>query len=178
MHFATPIRERNEPSQANHFGFCTYAPCAQFRSATLAVSADTFSPRICAFRKYLNFNPFNRYALAPPISFRFCRYKNRGEGDMTQSKQNPLPAFASLSRLTTVDCGAGSAFASHGLSLASSAPSASSSQPRHTVLVTPFVCILADPVSLSPFVCILTNTGRGGTPTRVSSCFFGPGYAH
>ena len=80
MHRATPIRERNGASQPKCFGFCTCTPFVGRESATPVVSADTKSPRICTFRSYLNFIPFNRYAASPPISFSFCRCNNTGRG--------------------------------------------------------------------------------------------------
>ena len=113
MHRATTIRERIKASQAKRFGFCTCTPSATRKSATAVVSADTKTPRICTFHSYFNFNPFNRCALAPPISFSSCRYKKRGRGlrsvarspwrplgnvsDTVRSKQAPPSFSAGLS---------------------------------------------------------------------------------
>ena len=100
MHRATPIRERNEAPQANCFGFCTCAPSVGRASATSLLSADTRHQvgraRICTFHSYLNFNPFNRYAPTPAISFGFCRCKTPGRYSSSKADVWNLPVQASL----------------------------------------------------------------------------------
>ncbi len=94
MHHVTPIRERNEASQAKRFGFCTCPPSVRRAYATSAVSADTISPRICTFSSHLIFNPLNTYTSAAPISIRFCRSKLSGGTPRTVASQKQTPSLA------------------------------------------------------------------------------------
>jgi len=59
MTLAIPIRDRNNASQANCFGFCTCTPSFRREEATPLLSADTKLPRICTFSSYFKSRIFN-----------------------------------------------------------------------------------------------------------------------
>jgi len=92
MTLAIPIRERNDASQANCFGFCTCAPSFRSEEPTPLLSADTKPPRICTFHSYLKSRIFNARA-AHSVFFRptpfVCadaRYRGWGRYSVLKSK--------------------------------------------------------------------------------------------
>jgi len=69
---ATPIRAISR-------SICTYATPRNPSLLNPFLSAHTKLPRICTFHSYFKSRPFCTYARTRAISFRFCRYKNRGD---------------------------------------------------------------------------------------------------
>jgi len=173
MTLAIPIRQRNNASQANCFGFCTCTPSFLRGRASSLLSADTKSPRICTFHSYFKSRIFNARA-AHRTSFRLTHFvsadaRYRGGTPVQlrfKSRHSHRPPSALLREpLCTLRlCG----IFSHGLSLSPARVSPFDSMFAESRFAIPFrmnVCIMwvgGYPPSLPPPILAFRSLRRNG----------------
>ena len=93
MHRAAPVRGVKSSPSPNFRGICRYTPLLRRLSLSPLLSAHTIRARICTFSSYLNFNPCNSCALAPPNSRSFCTCKIPGGVPSGPATFSSRPAF-------------------------------------------------------------------------------------